>query len=136
MEALTPRQEQAIAALKNRLRAIQGIEEIRDGVFEIMVVDWINNVDPNEPGFENEQQLIDLVKEDYPNFDFGNQEASEVLTAWNDFVAAFYAVDPVPNAPNNAEMNGGKHKKRSKKTRKHKKQSKKTRKQSKKTRKH
>lgn len=126
MQALTPQRKQAITALKNRVRAIEGIEDIREDVLQSMIIDWIDNAGPNEPGIENEIQLIELLKENYPDFEVGNQQASELLDAWKDFVTEFYA--EALNAPNNVEMLGGKRKKRSKKTRKQKKKSKKTRK--------
>lgn len=130
MQALTPQRRKAITTLKNRVRAIEGIEEIRESVLYSMITDWIDNAGPDEPGIENEIQLIDLLKEDFPNFELGNQQASELLEAWKDFVADFYA--EAMNAPNNVEMMGGKRKKTSKKSRKQKKHSKKTRKQLKK----
>ena len=137
MQALTPQQKEAITALRNRVRAIEGIEDIREDVLQSMITDWIDNAEPNEPGINTEIELIDLLKENYPDVEVGNQQASELLEAWKDFVAEFYA--EALNAPNNVEMMGGKRKKLSKKTRKHKKHPKKTRKhkkQSKKTRKH
>lgn len=136
MQALTQQQKNAITALKNRVRAIEGIEAIRDDLLQLMIVDWIDNAGPNEPGIDTEIELIDLLKEDYPDVEVGNQQASELLEAWKDFVADFYA--EALNAPNNVEMMGGKRKKRSKKTRKHKKtrKSKKQSKKTKRTRKH
>lgn len=110
---INPRQEQAINALKNRLQAIQNIDEIRDDLFSIMILDWINNATPNEPGIETEIQMKELVEGDHPGFQLGNQEASELLQAWLDFVSAFYS------------QNGGKRKRNMKKTRKLKKHTKK-----------
>lgn len=115
-------QQQAIDVLEQRLQGIQGIDEIRDDVFSNMTLDWILNAIPNEPGFNNPLQMKELLEGDYPGVQIDNQQASELLEAWLDFVAAYYAV------------NGGrhkrtrKHKNRSKKTSKHKKRSKKTRK--------
>lgn len=130
MQALTPQRKRAITTLKNRLRTIEGIEEIREDLLQSMIVDWIDNADLDEPGIDTEIELIDLLKEDYPDVEVGNQQASELLEAWKDFVADYYA--EALNAPNNVEMMGGKRKKVSKKTRKHKK-TRKYKKQSKKT---
>lgn len=113
---INPRQQQAINALKNRLQAIQNIDEIRDDLFSIMILDWINNASVNEPGIETELQMKELVEGDNPGFQLGNEEASQLLQAWLDFVSAFYS------------QNGGKRKRKTKKTRKQKKRSKKTRK--------
>ncbi len=112
---ISPRQQQAIAALKNRLRGIQIVNEVRDEIYRSMILDWINNATPNEPGIETALQMKELVEGDHPGFQLGNQEASELLEAWLEFVASFYA------------QNGGKRKK-NKKTRKQKKRGKKTRK--------
>jgi len=112
---VNPRQRQAIQALKARLDAIQNIDEIRDDLYSLMILDLINNASPNEPGIDTPLQMKELVEDLYPGFQLGNQEASELLAAWLEFVGAFYAIQ------------GGK-RRRNKKTRKHKKRSKKTRK--------
>jgi hypothetical protein len=108
------RQKEAISALKNKLLVIQGIDEIRDDLFSSMILDWINNATPNEPGFETPLQVKELLEQDYPNMEIDNQIARELYDAWIAFVNAYYAV------------NGGK--RRHKKTRKQKKRAKKTRK--------
>lgn len=108
------RQQQAMSSLRNKLLVIQGIDEIRDDIFSSMTLDWILNAAPNEPGIETALQMKDLVEGDHPEFQLGNQQAQELLDAWLQFVAEYYAV------------NGGR-RRRSKKTRKHKKRSKKTR---------
>lgn len=112
---ISQRQQEAISALRNKLLAIARIDDIRDDLFSSMVNDWILNAVPNEPGFENALQMKELVEEMFPGVQIDNQQATELLDAWLEFVGDFYAV------------NGGKRRKHSKKTRKHKKRSKKTR---------
>lgn len=113
---ISPRQQQAISALKNRLQTVPNLEqEIIDDIFSSMILDWINNASPNEVGIETTEQMKELVEGDHPGLQLDNEQSTELLNTWLEFVAAFYAV------------NGGKRKKM-RKTRKSKKRSKKTRK--------